>query len=178
MKTKRSKTEKRIIAGLAALVLAIVCLCVNSLVLGPMAKSSRVDVMKGGDQADSERDPVNVDIFGGEDIIGDGELIINPGSDFTKEFYIKNNDTEAVYYWFSDVSGKLADFLTVSLTSNGNVLYEGKASGIADFNSDKSFTIAPGEREDFVLTLIYPEDSGNSSQNKDFSFSISCDYAS
>ena len=177
LKTKRSKTEKRVLAGLVAVLIAVVCLCINSLVLGPMSKSSRIGIMKGGDQAESDGEPVNVDIFGGESIISNDELPINPGESLTKEFYIKNNDTADVYYWFSDLSGKLADYLKVTLSSNGNVLYEGKASDIAGFNTDKTYTIAPGVREDFVLTFTYPEDAGNASQKKDFNFSISCDYA-
>ena len=177
MNTKRSKTEKRVLAGLAAVLIAVVCLCINSLVLGPMSKSSRIGIMRGGDQAEAEGEPVNVDIFGGESIISENELPINPGESLTKEFYIKNNDTSDVYYWFSDISGKLADYLKVTLRSNGNVLYEGKASNLAGFNSDKSYTIAPGDREDFVLTFIYPEDADNASMRKEFNFSISCDYA-
>lgn len=168
--------KKKLKIGVVVLSVAVVCFCVCSFALGRTSLSSRLGVFSSGESSSEASSKVDVDINGGAQIIEE-EPVINPGDSITREFYITNNDSEPVYYGFSEVEGSLEDFLNVRLVSGAEILFEGSASELEGFNSGRAFVIQSGEKKNFELTLIYPESAGNNSSNGEFSFRVTCDYA-
>lgn len=171
----KNSTKKNFKIGVTVLMIAVVCFCACSFALSKTSLSSRLGIYRSGEGGSENSSKVNVDINGNAKIIEDN-LIINPGDTLSKTFYIKNNDSENIYYGFSEVGGNLKDFLTVKLVSGDEVLYEGKASELENFNSDKSHVINPSETKNFEMILVYPVSAGNNSGNSEFSFRVTCDY--
>ena len=190
----KNSTKKKLKIGAAVLSVAIVCFCACSFALSKTSLSSRLGIFGAGSSGDETPSRVSVDINGGEDII-EKDLIINPGDTVTRTFFIKNTDSDPIYFGFTGISGNLKDYLDVKLESEldgkdsegemmfvgepeeeTEVLFEGKASELESFNADKDYVIYSGETKEFTITFVYPESAGNGSSNSLFNFQVICDY--
>lgn len=92
-----------------------------------------------------------------------------------KDFFIENDSTWDVYYrlYLDNVSGGLADVLTVTIKDGDKVLYTGTANELTKQNviaADDTLKI--GQRRNLIVIFHYPENSGNGTQNLDLTFTL------
>ena len=92
-----------------------------------------------------------------------------------KDFFIENDSTWDVYYrlYLDNVSGGLADVLTVTIKDGDKVLYSGTANEQTRQNvvaADDTLKI--GQRRNLTVVFHYPENSGNDTQILDLTFTL------
>lgn len=175
LKLSLSKSEKRLYICVSILALVAICFFASSCFFAKTTVNARIQNYNSGNSAGDYK--VDVDINGGVNIINADEYIFEPGMKVSKDYYIVNNDSQAVYYGFNNVTGNLAKYILITLESDNQIIYCGSAADLSDFNLDKTYTINSGERKNFTITFEYPEAKGNASQNAELNFSVCCDYA-
>ena len=92
-----------------------------------------------------------------------------------KDFFIENDSTWDVYYrlYLDNVTGGLADVLTVTIKDGNKVLYSGTANELTKQNvvaADDTLKI--GQRRNLTAVFHYPENSGNETQNLNLTFTL------
>lgn len=92
-----------------------------------------------------------------------------------KDFFIKNDSTWDVYYrlYLDNVSGGLADVLTVTVKDGIKTLYSGTASELTRQNVVAADdTLKTGQRRNLTVVFHYPETAGNDTQSLDLTFTL------
>lgn len=121
---------------------------------------------------------MKINLNDGKTIIEENEFIFEPGMTVTKEFFIENQGTFDVYYkiYLDDVNGKLADVLNITIKKDDKVLCQGTANELNKNNVEVTDEILKAN-EKHVLSAVfhYPEDSGNSTQNSNITFTLGVD---
>ena len=118
---------------------------------------------------------MKINLNNGEPVIREHEFLFEPGMTVEKEFFIENESTWDVYYriYLDNVSGGLADVLTVTIRDGEKILYTGTASELTRQNviaADDTLKI--GQRRSLTVIFHYPEDKGNDTQNLDLTFTM------
>ncbi len=119
---------------------------------------------------------VKINLNDGESVIGDQALVIAPGTEVKKSFFVRNEGSCDVYYKisFNNISGTLADVIRVKICDGEFVIYEGALSALEDrplFSENDILSI--GERLDLTATFIFPSECGNEMQGASLSFGLS-----
>ncbi len=160
---------KRLSISVAALISLCISLCITSFALGYATYEVRDNRFQTGG--------IEIDLNGGQPIIGADEFLFEPGMTVEKSFYIKNKGTWAVYYklYFEEVSGRLGDVLDVAiLDQEGNLLLSGKLSSLTKKHVPAlEHELAVEERQDLTVRFHFPEDAGNAVQGDSLSFGLS-----
>jgi len=121
---------------------------------------------------------IKINLNDGQPVIGKTDLLFEQGMTIEREFFIKNESTFDVYYklYFTDLSGKLADILDVTIKYDDKVLYSGKPNELVKKNVKAADDILMvNEKRMLVITIHYPEDSSNDTQNSDINFKLAVD---
>jgi len=121
---------------------------------------------------------IKINLNDGQPVIGKTDLLFEPGMTIEREFFIKNESTFDVYYklYFTDLSGKLADILDVTIKYDDKVLYSGKPNELVKKNVKAADDILMvNEKRMLVISIHYPEDSSNDTQNSDINFKLAVD---
>ncbi len=144
-----------------------ICLCITTFALIYSKVSVDENIFRTG--------TVEINLNNGDPIIRQGEFLFEPGMTVTKDFFIENKSSDAVYYkiYFDNVTGGLEKFLEVKIfdKETGAKLYEGKAEGLKRENCD-SAELLLNETRTLTAEFRYPKDSTNNSQNLSMSFDM------
>lgn len=166
---EKPETSKKMKAGIAAIIVLSVCLCVTTFALFyPAAVEDNLFGMGA----------VKVDLNGGRPVIQENEFLFEPGATVEKNFYIENKSTCDVYYklYFDNVDGGLAAVLDVQIRDGETVLYSGKATELTKANAGAAEDILrTGERRTLTIMFHFPKDSGNMTQGRRLSFDLNAD---
>lgn len=162
-----TKTAKKLTGGIIAIVVLAICLCVNTYALVWATVSVDNNLFHTGS--------VKINLNDGNPVIQEHEFLFEPGMTVKKDFFIKNESTWDVYYriYLDDVSGGLADVLTITVKDDDKVLYSGTANELTKQNVTASDDILGiGVRRDLTVYFHFPEEEGNSAQGLDLTFTI------
>lgn len=162
-----SKTAKKLTGGIVAIIVLAICLCITTFALVYASVSVENNLFHTG--------VVKINLNNGEPVIREHEFLFEPGMTVEKEFFIENESTWDVYYriYLDNVSGGLADVLTVTIRDGEKILYTGTASELTRQNviaADDTLKI--GQRRSLTVIFHYPEEKGNDTQNLDLTFTM------
>ena len=169
---KKNKNEnndviRKLTISIAIIIVLAVCLCITTFALIYSAVIVEDNVFQTG--------KVQINLNDGKPIITENEFLFEPGMTVKKEFFIKNESSDSVYYkiYLDAVKGGLAKVLDVKILDNktGDLLYDGKANTFTQKNS-KSDELILNEKRMLTAIFHYPEESGNSTQNMSLEFNM------
>ena len=118
---------------------------------------------------------VHINLNDGNPVIREHEFLFEPGMTVEKNFFIENDSTGDVYYriYLDQVSGGLADVLTVTVRDGDKVLYAGTARELSgELVQAADDMLKVGERRNLTMVFHYPEETGNETQNAELTFTI------
>lgn len=162
-----TKTAKRLTGGIIAIIVLVLCLALTTLALVYETVSVENNRFQTG--------IVRINLNDGNPVIREHEFLFEPGMTVEKDFFIENDSTGDVYYriYLDQVSGGLADVLTVTVRDGDRVLYTGTArelSGEQVLAADDMLKV--GERRNLTMVFHYPEEMGNETQNAELTFTV------
>ena len=165
-----SKTAKRLTGGIVAIIILALCLAITTFALVYATVSVENNLFHTGG--------VRINLNNGKPVIQEHEFLFEPGMTVKKDFFIENESTWDVYYkiYFDNVSGGLADVLTVTIKDGEKTLYSGTANELTRANviaADDTLMI--GERRNLTVIFHFPEEKGNEAQNLDLTFTMCAD---
>ena len=162
-----TKTAKKLTGGIIAIIVLAVCLCITTFALVYETVSVENNLFHTGE--------VKINLNDGKPVIREHEFLFEPGMTVKKDFFIENDSTWDVYYrlYLDNVSGGLADVLTVTVKDGDKPLYSGTANELTKQNvvaADDTLKI--GEKRSLTVLFHYPEEAGNNTQNLDLTFTL------
>ncbi len=168
--TEPNKTEKKLAASVAIIILLCICLAVTTFALVFSMVSVEDNLFKTG--------TVKINLNDGKPVIDEHEFIFEPGMTVKKNFFVKNESSCNVYYklYFRNISGGLADVLQVKICNDDKVLFEGAAKEFTKENvSVADDVIRHNEIRELQIYFHFPEESGNNAQNLYLNFDMVAD---
>ena len=162
-----TKIPKRLTGGIIAIIVLALCLCVTTFALVYASVSVEDNLFHTGE--------VKINLNDGKPVIREHEFIFEPGMTVKKDFFIENDSTWDVYYrlYLDNISGGLADVLTVTIKDGDKVLYTGTANELTRQNvAAADDTLKIGQRRNLTVIFYYPENSGNKTQKLDLAFAM------
>ncbi len=167
MTETKTQTAKKLTGGIVAIIVLAVCLVITTFALVYASVSVENNLFHTG--------TVKINLNDGKPVIQEHEFIFEPGMTVVKDFFIENESTWDVYYrlYLDNVSGGLADVLTVTIKDGDKVLYSGTAGELAQENAvaaDDMLRI--GQRRNLTATFYFPAERGNETQNLDLTFTM------
>lgn len=162
-----TKTAKKLTGGIIAIIVLAVCLCITTFALVYETVSVENNLFHTGE--------VKINLNDGKPVIREHEFLFEPGMTVVKDFFIENDSTWDVYYrlYLDNVSGGLADVLTVTVKDGEKTLYSGTARELTKQNvvaADDTLKI--GEKRSLTVLFHYPKEAGNNTQNLDLTFTL------
>lgn len=169
MKNKRNSGQ-RLTLDILIIIILLICLTITSAAIVYSTVSMDNNLFHTG--------VVKINLNDGKPVIQEHEFLFEPGMRVQREFFIQNQSSCDVYYrfYFDDVEGDLADYLEITISENGQVLYQGSASSMtreAALAADDMLRL--NERRDFTILFYFPPESGNAAQNMTLSFNLCAD---
>ena len=162
-----TKIPKRLTGGIIAIIVLALCLCVTTFALVYASVSVEDNLFHTGE--------VKINLNDGKPVIREHEFIFEPGMTVKKDFFIENDSTWDVYYrlYLDNISGGLADVLTVTIKDGDKVLYTGTANELTRQNvAAADDTLKIGQRRNLTVIFHYPENNGNKTQKLDLAFTM------
>lgn len=160
-------TAKKLTGGIITIIILTVCLCITTFALVYASVSVEDNRFHTG--------TVKINLNDGNPVIQEHEFLFEPGMTVEKPFFIQNDSSWDVYYrlYLDDVSGGLADVLTVTIKDSDKTLYSGTANELKKKNTAAADdTLKAGQRRSLTVVFHYPENSGNETQNLDLTFTL------
>lgn len=162
-----TKTVKKLTGGIIAIIALAVCLCITTFALVYASVSMENNLFHTG--------KVKINLNDGKPVIREHEFLFEPGMTVEKNFFIENDSTWDVYYrlYLDNVSGGLAEVLTVTVKDGTKTLYSGTANELTRQNvvaADDTLKI--GQRRNLTVVFHYPETAGNDTQSSDLTFTL------
>ena len=162
-----TKTAKKLTGGIIAIIILAVCLCITTFALVYETVSVENNLFHTGE--------VKINLNDGKPVIREHEFLFEPGMTVKKDFFIENDSTWDVYYrlYLDQVSGGLADVLTVTILDGDRVLYSGTAGTLTQQNASAADDMLKiGQRRNLTVLFHYPETARNDTQNLDLTFTL------
>lgn len=162
-----TKTAKRLTGGIIAIIVLAVCLCITTFALVYENVSVENNLFHTGE--------VKINLNDGNPVIREHEFLFKPGMTVKEDFFIKNDSTWDVYYriYLDNVSGGLADVLTITVKDGDKTLYSGTANELTKQNVIAADDILKiGQRRNLTVVFHYPKTAGNDTQSLDLSFTL------
>ncbi len=163
----KTQTARRLTAGIIAIIVLSVCLCITTFALIYASFSIENNLFETGS--------VDINLNGGEAVIQENEFLFEPGMTVKKDFFVKNESTWPVYYriYFDKVSGGLSDILEITIKDGETVLWQGTANELTRDKVDAAETaLAISEEKKLKIYFYYPPDSGNAGQDQYLWFNL------
>ena len=164
---EKSPIAKKLTACIVIIVILAICLCITTFALVRSIVGVEENIFKTG--------TVEINLNDGNPIITQRDFLFEPGMTVTKDFFIENQSSDAVYYkiYFDNVTGGLEKVLNVKILDKetGTKLYDGKAEGLIRENCE-SGKLLLNETRTLTAEFHYPAVSGNETQNLGMSFDM------
>jgi len=144
------KTAKKLTGGIVAIVILALCLCITTFALVYASVSVNNNIFHTGE--------VKINLNDGKPVIQEHEFLFEPGMTVVKDFFVENESTWDVYYrlYLDNVSGGLADVLTITVKDGDKTLYSGTANELTRQNvlaADDTLKGRPAPRSDGGVPL-------------------------
>lgn len=162
--------KKKLIRGCLLIVILITGFLVTTQALINLSVSVDDNLFQTGS--------LKINLNDGKTIIDENEFIFEPGMMVTKEFFVENQSTFAVYYkiYFKDVSGGLADVLNITIKKDDQVLYQGTASELNKEDVSVIDEILDSNKKHVLKAIFhYPKDVNNDTQDSSLIFKLGVD---
>lgn len=162
-----TKTAHKLSRSVAAIAVLAACLFLTTFALVYETAFAKDNLFGTGE--------VKINLNDSRPIIEKHEFLFEPGMTVKKDFFIKNESSCDVYYkiYLDNVSGGLADVLTVTVKDGEEVLYTGKASGLTEKNTAAANdALKIGQRKNLTAVFEYPKNSENNTQTLDLTFTL------
>ena len=158
---------KKLTIGVIILTILSLCLCLTTFALAYSIVVVENNIFHSG--------YVSIDLNNGDPVIEANEFLFEPGMTVQKDFYIKNNSTDDVYYklYFDNVEGTLAECLKITISRGEKVLYTGTVAEI-NKNVDAADDILKKneEKQWFTITFEFPHTVGNDAKKQELCFDL------
>ena len=160
--------DKKLQINVITLILLCLGLCITSFAMAmTISYSIRDNYFQTG--------IIKVNLNDGKAIMDERDPLFEPGMTITKNFFIKNESSEAIYYKlnFTGVSGELSKAIEVTIfDSSLNELVSGK---IYEFEADKELigSLSRYEKQDLIAQFHFPKSGGNEYKDKSVEFKMS-----
>ncbi len=161
---------KRITAGIVVFAVLCICLGITTFALIYAMVTVEDNVFTTGF--------VDINLNDGKPVIYDPEFMFEPGMTVKKSFFVENTGTTPVYYklYFNNVDGDLVEFMQITITDAGVVLYEGTAAELSRYIVEPvKNKLEAGKKRELEITFYLPEDAGNEAQECTLSFDLCAD---
>lgn len=161
------KTSRSLVISIITVIALVICLSITTFALSYLTVKVENNRFITG--------TVAINLNDGKPVITADEFLFEPGMTVVKDFFVKNESTCPVYYrvYFGQVMGGLASVLEITISENGNILWEGTAETLSKANvTAADDELAIGERRDLQISFHFPEKTGNSAQNQELSFNL------
>lgn len=166
----KTPTARKLTGGIIAIIVLSLCLCVTTYALVRSVLKVDNNVFHTG--------TVDINLNNGNPIIQEDEFIFEPGMTVKKDFFIKNESSDEVFYkvYLSNVTGGLADVLELTIKDGNTVICTGKVSELTrQAITAAAGTLDAGQRKNLTAEFHFPEETGNSAQNLDLTFTLCAD---
>ena len=165
----RTKTDRRLRRGMAAVVILSLGLMITSYALVRLSVSVRDNIFHTG--------IVEIELNHGAPIISEDDEIFKrfePGMYVIREFDVTNKSTDYVYYsvYLSQVSGELAKVLEISIWDDTLLLCSGTARELESNGNGGIGELREGETKTLEIHFYYPENAGNETQEATLEFDM------
>ncbi len=159
--------NKKLQINVVTMILLCVGLCITSFALSYTVIKIENNYFHTGE--------IKLNLNDGKAIIDERDPLFEPGMTIVKDFFIKNNGFEPIYYKlnFTGISGDLRDVIEVTIYDKNNYkLISGK---ISEFETEKELigSLSRYERQDLKAHFHFPKDSGNEYKDKELQFKMS-----
>lgn len=168
--SNKNQTEKRLAAGIFAIIVLAVCLCITTFALVYATLWVDNNLFRTGG--------VKLNLNDGAPVIEEYEYLFEPGMTVVKDFFLENQSTGDVYYklYFENVEGDLAEVLDVDILWGEKVLYSGKMTELTKKTAGAAEDILLlNERRVLQIRFHFPENAGNEAQNMTLTFDLSAE---
>ena len=159
--------DKKLQINIFTLLLLCIGLCITSFAMGRASIKVEDNYFHTG--------IIKVNLNDGNAIIDERDPLFEPGTTIVKDFFIKNESTEAIYYKlnFTGVSGELSDAIIVTILDKNN--FELESGTIREFENNKELigSLSRHERQDLKARFHFPESKGNEYKDKSVQFKMS-----
>ncbi len=171
-----NSTARKLTGGIIAIILLFVCLCITTFAIIYASLSVDNNFFHTG--------TIEINLNDGNPVITENEFLFEPGMTVEKDFFIKNESNNEVYYkiYFDDIKGGLANVLDVTISEKqtggaaGKVLYTGKIDKLTkELVIAADDTLAAGQKRDLQIEFYFPPSSGNSAKGQNLEFTICAD---
>jgi hypothetical protein len=167
-----NETKRRLIVGLAVLVLLSLCLTATTFAIVWATVSVENNLFHTG--------IVKINLNDGKPIINEEKFLFEPGATLKRDFFIENLSTWEVYYkvYMLNLEGDLGDKIYVKITpkDSNDILYEGLASELTRARVHAADdTLEIGERAYFTAYFTMPKNVGNEGQGLELAFDVGAD---
>ena len=159
--------DKKLQINVVTLILLCLGLCITSFALSYTVIKIENNFFRTGE--------IKINLNDGKAIINENDHLFEPGMTVEKNFFIKNNGAEAIYYKlnFTGVSGELSKAIVVTiLDANRLELVSGK---VYEFENDKELigSLSGYEKQDLIARFHFPENEGNEYKGASLQFKMS-----
>ena len=163
----KTNTAKKLTGGIIAIIVLSLCLCITTFALVYSSVSVKNNRFHTGE--------VKINLNGGRPVIQEYEFLFEPGMTVKKEFYLQNESTDDIYYkiYLDNITGGLADVLTVTIMDGDKSLYSATAGQLTRQNTAAADDLLRvGEKRELTVVFHFPEEAGNSAQDLELSFTL------
>ncbi len=164
---RKPTTEEKLIIGIVLVSMLSGCLVLTTLELTHSGISVTDNAFHTG--------AIHINLNDGSPLIQEHEILFQPGMTVERDFFIENSSTDSVYYrlYFDDLSGELANVLTITIKDGDDILYCATADQLTRTNAiDTVDVLYAGQRKNLTVLFYFPEDKENSAQNMSLQFTI------
>ncbi len=166
----KNNLMKKITCGITMIAVLAVCLFITTAAL----MQEEVAVEKNKFQTGT----VKINLNDGLPVITENECAFSEGMTITKEFFIENKSTCSVYYkiYLDQVSGGLADVLSVTVRDGNKILYNGTPRSLSrerTVAADDILEIA--ETRYLTVDFHFPKDGIYDQTDMSLSFNLCAD---
>ncbi len=165
-----NNAAKKLTVSIVLVILLAVCLAITTFAIVYSMVSVESNLFTTG--------VLQINLNDGKTVIHQGDHLLEPGATVKKDFFIENQSTCRVYYklYFQNVSGGLADVLTVKICDGDTVLAQGTPNQLLRDNvATVDTALDIGEKKDLQIYFCFPADVGNSAQDQLLSFDFAAD---
>ncbi len=159
--------DKKLQINVLTLIFLCLGLCITSFALSYTVIKIENNFFKTGE--------IKINLNDGKAIINENDHLFEPGMTVEKNFFIKNDGGEPIYYKlnFTGVSGELSKAIVVTILDKNRLeLVSGK---VYEFESDKELigSLSGHEKQDLIARFHFPKDEGNVYKGTELQFKMS-----
>lgn len=166
---RENNIARRLTVSIVAIILLTAALSVTTFILVATTLSTEGSLL-------FQSGNVKLNLNDGQPVITDSECLFSPGTEAKKQFTVENLSSCAVWYkfYFTNISGTLADEIDVEIRDGDDILMKGKMSDLTENNTEAlEKYLDVGEKKTLTIVFRFDENGGNELQGLLLSFDFS-----